>query len=250
MPVHFRNYTAAIRRAIGSGQGVGLAPHQVVIGNASGGLGQVAGAGTAGQVLTSAGPGADPSFQAAGGGPADKDVWLSGLALPTGLGYTVQAETYPRVLANGATTLTNGTPNFTAICMPAGLTLTRMTMVTGNIAQAGGTHGWYALLDVTGKVVAVTADQTGAAVWSPINSPITLPFTASYTTSYRGVYHAMICTTSGTDPNIADIGPSTGTVTLAPVLGGLGPTLLFTPPALGTILALTAAQLALYACTG
>src|SRR5215469_12481946 len=51
---------------------------------------QVSGLGTAGQVLTSNGAGALPSWQAAGGGgPADRDVWLSGLGLPTGFGYTV-----------------------------------------------------------------------------------------------------------------------------------------------------------------
>lgn len=253
MPVHFRNYTAAVRRVIGSGQNVGLAAHRVVIGSTAGGLAQVAGTGAAGQVLTSAGPGADPAFQATAGGPSDREVWLSGLALPTGLGYTVVAETFPRILAgNNTITLSSGIPRFTAICLPAGLTLSQMTTVTGNQAESGGTHGWYALLDLTGKVVAVTADQTGAAVWSPINSPITLPFTAPYTTTYRGVYIKMVCTTSTTNPNLIGIGPSTGTAGLAPVLSGLcGAAGLNTPPALGTVISpLTAAALAPYACTG
>jgi hypothetical protein len=251
MPVHFRNYTAAVRRVIGGGLNLGLTPHQVLIGNTSGGIGQVTGTGTAGQVLASNGPGADPTFQAPSGGPADKDVWLSGLALPTGLGYTVAAETFPRILASQAISLTSGSPRFTAICLPAGLTLSRMTMVTGNLAESGGTHGWYALLDVTGKVVAVTADQAGATTWSPINSPVTLPFTAAYTTTYRGVYIAMACTTATSNPNLAGIGPSTGTAALAPVLGGLGPAGLNTPPALGTVISpLSAGAVGLYAAAG
>ena len=250
MAIKYRNYTAAIKRVIGSGQNVGLAPHQVVIGNAGGGLGQVSGLGTAGQVLTSAGPGADPSFAAPAGGPADKEVWLSGLSLPTAFGYTVQAETFPRILASTTNALNSGIARFTAINLPAGLTLTQMTMIVGTLSESGGTHGWYALLDLTGKVVAVTADQTGATFWSPINTPISLLFTASYKTTYRGVFYAMVSVNASSLPNIVGNPPSSGAASAAPVLGGLCGSSPSTPPALGTTLALTAGSVGLYAAVG
>lgn len=253
MPVHFRNYTAAVKRVIAGGQNVGLTAHQVLIGSTAGGIGQVPGTGTAGQVLTSNGPAADPAFQAPSGGPADKEVWLSGLAFPTGLGYTVQAETFPRILAQQTNPLNSGIPRFTVISLPAGLALTRMTMCTGNLAESGGTHGWYALLDNTGKVVAVTADQTGATVWGSIQTPVTLPFTASYQTAYRGTYIVVVSVTASSLPNIAGYaaGSATGAVGLAPVLGGLGPASSFTPPALGsTITPLTASAVGLYGTVG
>lgn len=182
----------------------------------------------------------------------DKEGWLSGLALPSGLGYTVQAETFPRLLAQQTNSLTSGIPRFTVISLPAGITLSRMTMVTGNLGESGGSHGWYALLDNTGKVVAVTADQTGATVWGSIQSPVTLPFTASYKTTYRGNYIAMISVTASSLPNIAgQNGPATGAIGLAPVLAGLGPSGLNTPPALGTVISpLTAAGVGLYAAVG
>lgn len=179
------------------------------------------------------------------------DVWLSGLSYPTGLGYTVQGETFPRILAQQPNSLNSATPRFTAINLAKGLTLTRMTMVVGNTPESGGTHGWYALLDVTGKVIAVTADQTGAAAWSPINTPVTLAFTASYKTTYRGVYYAMISVTGTQPPNIAGYaaGALAGAAGLAPVLGGLG-TASSAPPALGTVIPLTAAAVGLYAIVG
>lgn len=253
MPVHFRNYTAAVKRVIGSGQNVGLAPHQVVIGNAGGGLGQVAGTGAAGQVLTSAGPGADPSFAAVAGGPADKEVWLSGLALPTGLGYTVLAENFPRLLASSNFTMSSITPRCTIACLPAGLVLSRMTMFTSTAAASGVSHGWYAITDNNFKVVAVTADQT-TAFWNTINSPFTLLFTASYTTAYRGNYYFFVSTTATSNPNFCaapapDIGPNSA----APVLGGLGPSSgSGTPPALGTTISPISANgpVAPYACVG
>jgi hypothetical protein len=64
-----------------------IAPHGVVIGNGSGAL-NATGAGTAGQVLTSNGASADPTFQAGGGAAGTRTEATTGnitaLTLPTG----------------------------------------------------------------------------------------------------------------------------------------------------------------------
>lgn len=216
----------------------GLTQHEVCIGGAGGLLAQVPSLGNAGQVLTSNGAAADPSWQAAAaGGPGDPDVWLTGLMYPSGLGYTVVQETVPRILCTGAGAVTSGTARIMAIPLPAGKTIGHMATIVAGTAEAGGTHGWYALLDNTFKVLAVTADQVGATVWSPINTAIPLAFTAPVVTAYRGIYYAAVSVTATTPPNLASFGGATNTaaVTVAPQLSGLGP-LQQTPPAIGSTL--------------
>lgn len=240
MAVKYSNLTGSIKRVILGGVNIGLTPFEILIANANGGTSQIPSVGTSGQVLTSAGPGANPNWaNLPASGPADKDVWLTGLEFPTGLGYTGQAETFPRIMCNATNSLTSGTPRWTGIPMPAGITLNKMTMVTTTTVEAGGTHGWYALTDNTGKVVAVTADQTGATVWSPSGSPITLPFTAPYTTTYRGLYFIWVCVTASTSPTLQGLSVLGQAASLAPALGGNGAISQFTPPALGATLAFT-----------
>lgn len=252
MPIKFNDIRHKIANIIATGTvSFGLTQHEVCIGGAGGLLSQVPALGSAGQVLTSNGAGADPSWQA-GGTVADPDVWLSGLMYPSGLGFTAVQETIPRVLCSFAQSLTSGTPRIQAIALPAGKSIGHMAAIVGSTAELGGTHGWYALLDNTFKVIAVTADQVGAAVWSPINTPIPLAFTAPALTAYRGIYYAVVCVTATTMPNLAAYaaGTNASAVTPAPALSGLG-ALQNTPPALGATVAITGiADVGIWAAAG
>lgn len=255
MPLHFNNYSAAIRRAISAGIALGLTAHEVCIGTAGGGLGQVPAVGTAGQVLTSNGAGNDPSWQAAAGGGTD--FWPSALEFPTGLGYTVLGETYPRLWAQTGGTLSSGTPRIIAIPLEAGVTVSRITFCVEGTAEAGGSGGWYAFGDTTGgagkmKIQAVSANQTGATVWSPTLTPITLTVSPSFTTPNKNTYYVAVCVVATTLPTLSTLnsqGSATGALNLAPTLCGLGP---FTPspPAVGTTLAITATENYLWATVG
>src|SRR5215831_2036681 len=155
------------------------------------------------------------------------------------------AETFPRIVASAgsAQAPTSGTLSVVAIGLPQYMTLSAITMSTKGTAKAGGTHGWYVLLD-SGRVVRmVTADQTDAAtVWGTTNTAYTLA-TNSYTTTYTGLYYLGIMVAATTMPTILSAGAaaSTGIVSAAPILAGTSSTGQTTPPALGaTMGALTA----------
>lgn len=179
------------------------------------------------------------------------DVWISGICYPTGLGYTVLGESFPRILASANYPFTNVTPRFTAIELAAGLTISRMTLITGNTAQIGGTHGWYALTDSAFKVLAATADQT-STFWNATHTPFTLPFTGSVTTAYRGVYYVFASVSGNTEPAFVGLpAPISGAATAAPILGGTGSATQPLPAVGSTLGSLsTVSPVGLYACVG
>lgn len=163
--------------------------------------------------------------------PPDQ-VWYSGLISPT---TGVVFETFPRDLANSVRSAgTSGTLYARAIPLPAGQKVSNLTAVVGATAEAGGTHGWYALMDNTMKVQAVSADQTGAAVWAA-NAALTLPMGTPYTTTYSGLYYVGICVVATTMPVFN--GTAAMTTGLTPLLAGSSSTAQTTPPTVGTTMA-------------
>lgn len=154
--------------------------------------------------------------------------------------------------SNTAIAPASGTLCVTSLVIPQYTVVSNLTFVTGGTAETGGTHGWHVLLDSTLKVVAVSADQTGAAVWSPANTPITLAATSAYTTTYTGLYYIgvmVVATGMPTFNGSAGLGTS-GAMGQAPVFCGTSSTGQTTPPAIGTTMtALTAASFNFYAYT-
>lgn len=147
------------------------------------------------------------------------------------------AETFSRIYAYTVAypAVTSGTLYLRAIPIPKGVTVSNLTFMTGSAAEAGGSHGWYCLLDSGLVVRAVTADQTAAAKWGATFTPYTLPVSSAYTTTYGGLFYIGVCITATTMPAfLAGAGTQSSLTNLAPILMGSSSTGQSTPPAAGT----------------
>lgn len=169
--------------------------------------------------------------------------WQSLLLAPSG----ALAETYPRMFAGGLPALSSGQTYVTAIPLQKGMTVTNITYITGTGAETGGSHGWCGLLDSAGKVLAVSADQTGATVWSPGGHEITIAMGTPYAVTVTGVYYLAVSVTASGMPNLMGINSMSNTSAAgqSPVLSATGGTN-NTPPSVGTTLTLTAQAACLY----
>jgi hypothetical protein len=143
-------------------------------------------------------------------------AWQSLLIAPSG----ALAETYPRRLINASTSISSGLAIFTAIPLPAGLTVTNISFWVASTAQASGTHGWYAITDSTFKVLAVSADQTSPFL-TPANTIIPLAMGTPYIIPAAGVYYLVASQVSGSPTVYNMSSPSTATInTAGPQLSG------------------------------
>lgn len=179
---------------------------------------------------------------------------------PPAAGFTpagYKFETYPGRggnFVNNVLTLATGTVQATAIWLPgaqSGLTvsISKLAVMTGATAGATMTHWWYALLDITGQVRAVTADQVAAAI--PANTLISLATTAAYTPSYSGLYYLAVMVTATTPPSLHSTASTANLNGLATVLGGASSAGQTTPPALLASLTVpTAGANLFYGCAG
>jgi hypothetical protein len=181
-------------------------------------------------------------IQAAGGTgkPADaghvhKDSSGLGLLLaPAG----ATGETFTRHLGTTYFSgLTSGLVYASAIPLPRGLAVNSITLHQGSTAFAGVTHGWYALLDSSLTVRAVSADQTTA--WGGVNTPVTLSVAGSgYATTYGGLFYVAFCAAfTGSGSFVGAVGTVGGILSVAPLLAASSSTGQTTPPAAGTTLA-------------
>ena len=148
-------------------------------------------------------------------------------------------ETFPRQEATTyLSSLTSEAVYCSAIPLPGGLTVNNISMVLGGSAftTVDVTHGWYALLDSSRIVRAVSADQTSGN-WGTTFTTYTLPVTSggTYTTTYGGLYYTALCITFTAASGEFVAGPSTigGVGGVAPILSGTSSTLMTTPPGLG-----------------
>jgi hypothetical protein len=122
------------------------------------------------------------------------------------------------------------------IGLPAG-DVTSITFVTGGQAISGGSNQWFALLDLSRNVLAVTSDDTSAA-WGT-NAAKTLPLTAPYTVATAGTYYLGVNIVATTRPSFS------GAAAVAAGVGALAPThgrttnTLTSPPALPYTAAVT-----------
>lgn len=154
----------------------------------------------------------------------------------------VVAATMPRLRATTVTpAMTSGTLYVMAFGMSAGTKISAATVFTNTTAKAGGSHGWYCVLDLNRKVVAVTADQTDpATVWGAASTGYPLSFAAPAIAQYSGVYYFGIMVAATTMPTFASgvtvaSGLSIATGISSPyVLAGPSSTGQTTPPSVGT----------------
>lgn len=166
------------------------------------------------------------------------------LIAPTG----ATGETCPRSVATGSSSasLVSGSVYVRAIGLRAGTPVNTITLfnAAGNVVtQASLTHGWYALLDSTLHVLAVSADQINVAWFTAINTPYPLAVLGSgastYITTYTGCYFIAesASVSSGAMPQPATSGSvSTGVATASPVLYGTAGSQA-APPSVGAQLA-------------
>lgn len=136
------------------GTGVGtFTDGGVLIGNSTGDI-QVTGVGTAGQILTSNGAGADPTFQAAPGGIADGDTLTTGLTFPLSGFHLLDTNATHDLILNPGTDLT-ADRTLTITTGDANRTLD----MTGGNATVSGTN--------TGdQTITLTGDVTGSGTGS------------------------------------------------------------------------------------
>jgi hypothetical protein len=163
---------------------------------------------------------------------------LSLLLAPSG----ATGETVSRSLCGGYLSgLTSSLVYVSALPLAKGTPVNNITLQLGNLqfTLVDVTHGWYALLDSSRVVRAVSADQTSGN-WGPssANLPVTLSVAgSSYTTTYGGLYYVALCitftSTSGefVQSSITSVG---GMNTTAPLLCGTSSTGQTTPPSTGT----------------
>ena len=143
------------------------------------------------------------------------------------------ARTIPRGQLSNATTALPGTglPAARLIPLPAGLVVSNLAVVVGSTAEALGTHSWFALMDVNSNVLAVTADQAGAAFMTAglfDKRPV-----QQYVIPQTGAYYVVVSVTAGTLPTLcgaASLNPA-GLQTAPVIYGSLAAQQ--APPAIG-----------------
>jgi hypothetical protein len=143
------------------------------------------------------------------------------------------AQTMPRDRLTGNTSaLVSGTGYIRAIQIPVNTAVNNLTVIN-ETAETLGTHCWAGLLDYTLKLVAVSADNTGATFLSGLTQ-ITFALTGAYTTLYPGLHYCVLCASfTGTAPTLAGPNLTPAVSTIAPVFVGTSGSF-STPPALNT----------------
>ena len=132
------------------------------------------------------------------------------------------ARTVPRAncSANTIATAGSGLPNVRILPLPAGLTIHNISVNTGTTAEATGTHFWCAIMDANSNVIAVTADQTGAA-YAAASTFLTNPVTVPAVIPQTGYYYAVVCVSAATVPTFAGgAALQAGTNAVPPVAAG------------------------------
>lgn len=132
--------------------------------------------------------------------------------------------------------LTSGTVYAFAMPIESGLTISNMTLVSLT-AEATGTHAWVGVADQNGKVLGISADNTGAAYFAA-NTAITTAIATPFVTSYTGLYYGFVCVVAGTMPTFGASAAfaNAAIAAIAPVYCGTTLTSQTTPVAVGSSL--------------
>ena len=150
------------------------------------------------------------------------------------------AETFPRHEATNQTALASGVASCFILPVQGQLNSSGMVVNVSGTAKATGTHGWFALLDPFGSVLAVTADQTDAATTFQSNEQ-SLPWIGGFYGNYptpTGLYLAVMVA-AGTPPQLAARpGLAANMSGGPPIIAGTFGSGLTTPPVLGSTISL------------
>jgi hypothetical protein len=178
---------------------------------------------------------------------------LNTVLVPTNALY----ETFSRDLNFSSIAIPTTTDLYlSAIALPTGLTIGHLHFVSGPGAVNTPTNWWFALYDNNFNLLAITADQT-SATWA-INTDKSLAIATiasgsatSFTTTYTGLHYLGVMQKATTCVQIAGIAPAAnaGVNALAPVLAGISNTGLSVPqtfPTTATALTGAAGQLRFY----
>lgn len=170
---------------------------------------------------------------AANGGVLSSKAWLYQYLEPTG----AKASSIDGRMSATSTSaaLTTGTVYAFALPVESGLLISNMTLVSIG-AESGGSHAWVGIADNTGKVLGISADNTGAAYY-PANTAVTTAIATPFTTTYTGLYYGFVCVV-GTTPTFASAPAMTHAAisTIAPIVCGTTLTSQTTPVAVGSSL--------------
>lgn len=153
-----------------------------------------------------------------GGGTGTKGYLYQYLE-PTG---TKAASQDGRMSSSGTSTAaTTGIVVAFAMPIESGLLISNLTL-TSIAAEATGTHAWVGVADNTGKVLGISADNTGAAYFAA-NTATTTAIALPFTTTYTGLYYGFVCVAATTVPTFAAAPPLTHVAisTLPPILCGV-----------------------------
>lgn len=172
------------------------------------------------------------AVQLLGGGTKS---WLYQYLEPTG---TKAASLDGRASATAASaTLTSGTVYAFAMPIESNLLISNLTLVSLT-AEATGTHAWVGVADLNGKVLGISADNTGGAYFAA-NTATTTAIATPFTTAYTGLYYGFVCVVaSGTMPTFAasTAMANAAVSAVAPVYCGTTLTSQTTPVAVGSSL--------------
>jgi hypothetical protein len=159
----------------------------------------------------------------------DRLTGSGSLALaPTG----ALAETVPRdsVLANQAANIVSGTLKMTSINLPAGTTVTSISVMSATQAAVAPTNWWFGLFDSSRLALRLTADQLTAA-WAA-NTVKTVNLTSTFQTTYSGLHYIGVMVAAGTVPSMWAVVSQAVPNGVAPIRNGSSDAGLTTPPAL------------------
>jgi hypothetical protein len=167
-----------------------------------------------------------------GGGTGTK-AYLYQYLEPTGVKAASQDGRMSATSTSAA--LTSATVYAFAMPIETGLLISNITLVSIG-AESGGSHAWVGIADNTGKVLGISADNTGAAYYAA-NTATTTAIAAPFTTTYTGLYYAFVCVV-GTTPTFASAPAFTHAAisTVAPIICGTTLTSQSTPVAVGSSL--------------
>jgi hypothetical protein len=139
--------------------------------------------------------------------------------LPTG----ALSENFPRILSDGTdTSLATGTPYiFPGPYVIAGTSYGHIDLYNSGTTQAGGSHAWMALVNSSGIVLAVTADNTSAQGWPGGGTfqTINIAFASAYVPVSSQQTWVAVCIVASTMPTFRGINTSSAG-SIAPITGG------------------------------
>lgn len=135
--------------------------------------------------------------------------------LPTG----ALAANLPRTYSINNCVLTSGTLQLFPFYLPAGLTFSNITMVSGTTAAVTPTHQFFAVFHPTTRaLLRQTADDTTTA-WAASTAK-TLALTSAYTTTFTGIHLFGVCVVAATPPNVSGLASQYPLGQLAPAIFG------------------------------